>query len=366
MVAGAIGVGHGGVRRVLSAVLITVACALVAPGALSAWARYEIGDTDAYVAAMAPLASDADVHTAVADAVADAVVREIDTSELGSDEAVESFVHEAVRSFAGTSAFRTAWDAANRAAHGAVMQALYGGGSRSTGDDTLAAGRTGHDAGDGEGGDGVGDGGDGGGVTIDLAPITEQVKRQLVADDVPYADRIPVRHTEVTVMDSASSGALPQLRKGFRMLQITGFWLPVAVLVLAVAGIALAVRRRRAVTAAAFGMALGAALLEAAIVVGRRLTLDDLPPDVSRAAAGAVYDALTESLRTVAWIILAVGVAVMLVGWVLGRFGGVGPVRRLREIRTLRSPLISRDARPRPGSEEPPQDPAAEQTQVRA
>ncbi|OAH14888.1 hypothetical protein STSP_17250 [Streptomyces jeddahensis] len=333
--------------------LIIVACALVAPGALSAWARYEIGDTDAYVAAMAPLASDADVHAAVADAVADAVVREIDTSEFGSSDTVENFVHEAVQSFAGTSAFPAAWNAANRAAHGAVMQALHdsGGhdsGAHGTGDDS----RTGIRA-----------GGVVGGVTIDIAPITEQVKHQLMADDVPYADRIPVRHTEVTVMDSTSSGTLPQLRKGFRMLQITGFWLPVAALALAAAGIGLAVRRRRAITATALGMALGAALLHAGIAVGRRLTLDDLPPDVSRAAAGAVYDALTASLRTVAWIILGVGVAVTLVGWVCGRFGGVEPVRRLRELGTVRSPLINRYAGARRASAEPTQAQAQAQTE---
>ncbi|MER5178725.1 hypothetical protein ABT009_10190 [Streptomyces sp. NPDC002896] len=335
--------------------LIIVACVLVAPGALSGWAKYEIGDTDAYVAAMAPLASDADVHSAVADAVADAVVREIDTSEFGSSDTVENFVHEAVLSFAGTSAYTTAWNAANRAAHGAVMQALGDGAGPSTGDDSRTGTRPGAGA----------------GVTIDLAPITEQVKRQLMADDVPYADRIPVRHTEVTVMDSASSGALPQLRKGFRMLQITGFWLPAAALVLAVAGIGLAVRRRRAITATALGLALGAALLHAGITVGRRLTLDDLPPDVSRAAAGAVYDALTESLRTVAWIILGVGVAVTLVGWVVGRFGGVGPVRRLRELGMVRSPLINRYARARrapaePAQPEPGPEPVADQTQVGA
>ncbi len=53
--------------------------------------------------------------------------------------------------------------------------------------------------------------------------------------------------------------------------------------------------------------------------VCRRLTLDDLPPDIDRAAAGAVYDALTAFLRTTAWVVLVAGLAVALAAWVTGR-----------------------------------------------
>lgn len=269
-------------RAALCAVLLVLACLLVPLGAVSTWAAYEIHDTDRYVATMAPLSFDPAVRAAVADAVTDSVVKEIDAGPLQST--VESFVRDAVGSFTGTAAFRTAWNAANRAAHAAVEQALE------------------HDS-DGE-------------VSIDLAPITEQVKRRLTEEGVPFADRIPVRHTEVTVMKAQD---LSDYRKVFRMLQAAGLWLPVAAAVFAVGGILLAVRRRRAVIATALGTAAGAAVLAAAVAVGRALTLDDLPPDVSRAAAGAVYDALTESLRVTAWVLLGLGLLVAAGVWWLSR-----------------------------------------------
>ncbi|MEV0444392.1 hypothetical protein AB0I84_05820 [Streptomyces spectabilis] len=265
-------------RAALSTVLLVLSCLLVPLGVVSTWAAYEIQDTDRYVATMAPLSSDAAVRAAVADAVTDSVVKEIDAGPLQST--VESFVRDAVRSFTGTAAFRTAWNAANRAAHAAVEQALEN---------------------DSEGE-----------VTIDLAPITQQVKRQLSEEGVPFADRIPVRHTEVTVMKAQD---LSDYRKVFRMLQAAGLWLPVAAAVFAVGGILLAAHRRRAVLAAALGTAAGAAALAAAVAVGRALTLDDLPPDVSRAAAGAVYDALTRTLWVTAWVLVGLGLLVAAGMW---------------------------------------------------
>ncbi|MFC8132485.1 hypothetical protein [Streptomyces sp. NPDC057302] len=268
-------------RRPLSAVLLVLAVLLVPLGALSTWAKYEIQDADRYVATMAPLASDPDVRDAVAGAVTDSVMKELDAGPLQGT--VESFVRDAVRSFTGTKAFKTAWNAANRAAHEAVQQALS-------------------------------DQADGGAVTIDLAPVTEQVKKQLTDDGVPFADRIPVEPTEVTLMESSDLGPFG---KGFHMLQVAGLWLPVAAVILAVAGILLAVHRRRAVIRTALAAGLGGAVLAVAVMVGRGLTLDDLPKDVSSAAAGAVYDALTHALSVAGWVILGVGLVVALAAWLL-------------------------------------------------
>ncbi|MFC4465963.1 hypothetical protein ACFPH6_15760 [Streptomyces xiangluensis] len=271
-----------GVRKVLSAVLILLGCLLVPLGGLSVWAKYEIGDTRRYVATMGPLATGSEVRGAVTDTVTDGIMTKVEAGSLEGE--VRRFVREAVRSFTGTPAFRAAWDTANRAAHDAVLRALRG-----ESDDA---------------------------VTLDLAPVTQQLKDRLADDRVPLAHRIPVTHTEITVLEGRE---VATLRKGFRMLEFAGFWLPIAALALAVGGILLAVHRRRAIMAAALGTALGAALLALATAVGRALTLADLPPHVSRAAAGTVYDALTSTLRTATWIILAVGLTVAATTWLTGR-----------------------------------------------
>ncbi|MFF8269650.1 hypothetical protein ACF059_19990 [Streptomyces sp. NPDC016562] len=269
-------------RTILSAVLLALVALLVPASAVAYWADHELGDADRYTAAMSPLAGNPAVQNVVVTQTSRALSGQIDAGPFQSG--VDALIDEALRSFAGTPAYRTAWDAANRAAHAAFLDALT----------------TGH----------------GDAVTIDLAPVIGQVKGELVEDGVPFADRIPVTHLSVKVMEYDDLGAL---REGFRMLQVAGVWLPVLTVVLAAAAIAVAVHRRRAVVATGLGLAIGAGLLWLAVEVTRRLTLDDLPADIDRSAAGAVYDALTAFLRTTTWVVLAIGLAAALSAWVLGR-----------------------------------------------
>ncbi|MFJ3922577.1 hypothetical protein [Streptomyces sp. NPDC090022] len=269
-------------RTFLSAVLVALVALLVPASAVAYWADREVADADRYTAAMAPLADDPAVQNLVVTRATRAIAAQIDAGPFQGG--VEALLGEAMRSFTGTEAYRSAWEAANRAAHAAFTQALAHG--------------------------------DGDAVTIDLAPVVAQVKGELVAEGVPFADRIPETHVTVTVMEYRNLGAL---RKGFRMLQIAGIWLPVLTVLLAVGAVAVAVRRRRAVVATGLGIALGAVLLSIAVAVGRHLTLDDLPADIDRAAAEAVYDALTAFLRTTVWVVLAIGLAVALAAWLTGR-----------------------------------------------
>ena len=271
------------VRGALSAALIAVACLLVPFGALAAWAAYGLADPGRYVTAMAPLAADPAVRDAMEDEV---------------DAPLRPFVHD----FARTPAFPAAWDAGNRAVHDAVLSALH--------DDSR---RT---------------------VTVDLAEVEHRLAHGHAPLDLP--------RTRIDVLPAAE---LDRLRKGYDVLEVAGFWLPVTAAVLAVAGITVAACRRRALTATALGTALGGALLGLAVAVGRHFTLTDLPDPVRRPAAGAVYDALTATLRTVSWLLVAVGLAVALTCWLTGRYG---------------SP------RDRRGPAAPVPDPAPEPTRARA
>ncbi|MFF3328589.1 hypothetical protein ACFYWX_03355 [Streptomyces sp. NPDC002888] len=279
-------------RTALSASLIALSCLLVPFGALAAWVAYGLADTGRYVATMAPLATDPAVRNAVADTVGAGIMREVEVGHP-DERAVAPFVHDAVHSFTQTRAFRAAWDAGNRATHDAVMDALR--------DDRARA------------------------VTVDLAPVTLQVKRQLADDNVPLADHIPVEHTAVALLQAKD---LAPLRKGYHVFDVAGFWLPVAAVVFAVTGIAVAARRRGAVLATALGTALGGAFLALAVAIGRRLTLADLPEDLHRPAGGAVYDALTATLRTASWLLVALGLTVALTTWLTGRYGPLARRRR--------------------------------------
>ncbi|MFI1729033.1 hypothetical protein ACH40E_07315 [Streptomyces acidicola] len=270
------------VRSALSALLIALASLLAPLGALAAWATYELGDAARYEAATAPLAADPHVRNAIADAVTAGIMREVHVGPR-LKAPVRAFTRDAVRSFTQTAAYRAAWTAANRAAHDTVLRAVR--------EDGTAP------------------------VTLDVAPVTEQVKERLAHDRVPFAHRIPVEHTEVVLL---SSEDLDRLRKGYRVLELSAFWLPSLTLALAVAGVLVSACRRGAVFATGLGTALGGVLLGIAVAVGRHMTLTDLPPDVSREAAAAVYDALTATLRTVTWLLVVLGVSVALAAWVTG------------------------------------------------
>ncbi|MEU1210929.1 hypothetical protein ABZ424_00360 [Streptomyces sp. NPDC005790] len=274
------------ISAALSAVLLVLLAVLVPLSALSAWVDLELEDTDRYLAAVSPLASDAEVRDTVATLITDETMKNVDLGPL--QDAVGQFLHERALSFTTTEAFRRAWDAANRTAHQDVTAALHG-------DDGQA-------------------------VTIDLAPVIEEVKEELVGDGVPFADRIPVRETSITVL---SAGRADDLRSTFRWLRSCSVWPAVAtaVLLVLVPGLALVRGGPRAgpttAAVAGGGLVLGAVLLRLAVAVGRDRVLEEVP-GTDRGGAAAVYDALTGSLLTTVWAVLIAG-AVLAVGGAAGR-----------------------------------------------
>ncbi|MEU5720134.1 hypothetical protein AB0G71_31060 [Streptomyces sp. NPDC020403] len=270
---------------VLSAVLLVLLAVLVPVSALSAWVDLELDDPDRYLAAVSPLASDADVQRTVATLITDEAMKNIDVGPF--QDTVEEFLGRTARSFTTTEAFQRAWDAANRTAYKAVTEALHGNSGQA--------------------------------VIIDLAPVIQEVKRELVDNGVPFADQIPVRHISITLL---SAERADDLRTSFHWLRYGSVWPAVGTVVLLVLVLGLTVVRGgvraglRTAAVAGGGFVLGAVVLRIAVAVGRARVLDQVPGS-SRDAAAAVYDALTASLRTTVWALLLAG-AVLVVGGVLG------------------------------------------------
>ncbi|NGO75674.1 hypothetical protein G6045_08270 [Streptomyces sp. YC504] len=309
-------------RSTLATVLIVLGCLLAPLSVVAAWASGVIGDTDRYVSTVQPLAADPDVQDAVAARVTDAAMDHIDLQDLlssaASDErpllekalgklgnsledAVRSFVNDKARDVVASDAFETLWTELNRKAHAAMNKAL------------------------------TGDGGgavqlDGNTVTVDLAPVVEQVKQRLIDNGLTLAEKIPEVHTDFAV---AKSEDITKARTGFRLLQLVGNWLPVLALLLVAGGVLLARNRRRAVVTAALCVAVTVALLGLALTVFRPVYLDALPEGVSQPAAGSVYDALTHFLRTTVRMTVALGVIVALATWLTGTGRRAGLVRNL-------------------------------------
>ncbi|MEN8649630.1 hypothetical protein ABCR94_02995 [Streptomyces sp. 21So2-11] len=273
-------------RTFLSAALIALVAVLVPLSALAVWADREIGNTDRFVSTMAPLAGNTDVQSAVADRVADEIMKQLDLGPLQGGAA--QLLTDAVSSYTGTAGFQQVWNTVIRSTHQALVDALNDSGGDSGGNT----------------------------VTIDLAPVTAQVKQQLTDEGFPFAEQIPVNHTEITVLESDRLGTW---RDVFHALGIAGIWLPIATLLLTATAFLLAVRRLRALMAVGLALAVGAILLGITVAMARGIALDDLPRDVDRPSAGAVYDALTASLRTTAWVLLAVGLVLAAAAWLTDR-----------------------------------------------
>ncbi|WP_330459187.1 hypothetical protein OIB37_21250 [Streptomyces sp. NBC_00820] len=310
------------VRSALAAVLIVLGCVLAPLAVVAAWSADLVGDTDRYVATVAPLSADPAVQNAVADRATDAVMDHLDLSTLLRDigpndrplaekalgalggslqAAVRSFVHDKAREVVASDAFAAIWRDANRRVHAAVDKALTGSGG--------GAVKLENDA-----------------VTIDLAPVIEQVKTRLVDSGLTVAKRIPQVHAQFTVLRSDEIG---RLQTYFRLLQLAGTWLPVLAALLLAAGVLAATRRRRALAAAALGVAFAVLVLGIGLTVFRAVYLDKLPSGVSRPAAAAVYDTLTRFLRTAVRALVALGVTVAVAAWL------TGPGRHARAVRQV-------------------------------
>ncbi|AKL70418.1 membrane protein [Streptomyces sp. Mg1] len=298
-------------RSLLAALLIIVGCVLAPLGIVAAWTYGIVGNTDRYVSTVAPLASDPDVQEAAANRVTAALMQHLDLTALLEDvapdqrpllqkalgklggsleSAVSSFVKDKAQDVIASKSFETIWTDANRTIHTALVKALTGSGD--------GAVQIKNDA-----------------VTIDLAPVIDQVKTRLVDSGMSVAGKIPEIHTDFTVVQSNDIG---RVKTGFRLLQILGVWLPVLAVILIVAGILLSARRRRAVVTSALAVAFAALVLGLALTVFRTVYLNALPDTVSQAAAGSVYDALIRLLRTTVRMVVVLGVVVALAAWLSG------------------------------------------------
>ncbi|QES52168.1 hypothetical protein DEJ50_04725 [Streptomyces venezuelae] len=328
-------------RAFFATVLIVLGCLLAPLAAVAAWASSQIGDTDRYVQTVAPLASDPDVQAAAASRVTNAVMEHIDVQTLlegvapddrplldkalgklgdSLENAVRSFVQEKTQDIIASDTFERIWTEANRRIHTTVVKALTGSGD--------GAVEIKNDS-----------------VTVDLAPVIEEVKQRLVDEGMTVAGKIPEVHTDFTVVRSDDIG---KVKTGFRLLQITGNWLPVLSVLLVAGGVLLSRHRRRVLVVAALAFAFAVLMLGAALTVFRVVYLNALPDTVSQPAAGSVYDALTRYLRTTVRMTVVLGVVIALAAWLTGPgrwatlvrrlwYSGIGAVRHTADHAGLRT-----------------------------
>jgi hypothetical protein len=327
------------IRSTVSATLIILAIVLAPLSVVSVWASNQISDTDRYVATMAPIGQDPAVQAALTDEITTAIMEKLQVEEVARQllttlasgdrvppsiaalapglavpltDGIQSFVHDEVAKFISSPEFETVWNEVNRTAHEQVVKLL-------SGDQSGAISAQGDQ------------------ITLNLGPIIERVKEQLVNNGFTIAQNLPAIDRTFVLAENSS---ISDMQLAYRTLNTLGVWLPVLALVLLVIGIALAGDRRRATMRGSFGIVASVVVLGALLTFARVYYVESTPAGILTSdGAGGVFDTMVRFLRSglryVGVLFLVIGLAAFVTGPSAGAVrtrqtlaGGIGSLRR--------------------------------------
>lgn len=306
-------------RAAVSAICIVVAAILVPVSIVSAWARVQLVEEDAFVSTLAPLVDDTAVQAMIIDETMEAISAQVDFDQLTANvfdgitsidgfppraaqalallqqpaaDGLENLVSGAVTRVVESDAFADVWATATRAAHRALTTAA-------TSDGGGLVVRTDE------------------GVGIQLGAIVDNVKQRLVDRGISAAQLIPAIDRVVIIGEGDNLAAI---RTAYALATTLGWWIPVITLALFGLGIALARRRSVAVLGTGLGIAVGAGALAATLSIGSTamgIVAGDL--GLSPSALDVIYSQLVGAMTHTAVVLCVLGVFVALLGWAMGR-----------------------------------------------
>ena len=292
---------------------------------MSWWVRGTVTDTDKWVAAVSPLASDPEVQAAVTDQITDRAMARIQSLNLAQQATdaltergvppqiaaavsllaspiqarTESLVNRVVGDVVASDAFAQVWTGANRVVHQQLIQLLNG----DPGALTQA---------------------DNGQLVLNLSAISGPVRTALVNAGVPFADKIPDINTQVVVGDGTR---ITQAKDVYRLVKGIPVLLLILTILLLVGGVFFSHRRLRATIFTLAGIVVAVLITLAAVKVGRDYAVDNLRQDV-RGAAQATIAIVTDRLRTVLRVVGWIALIAVVVALVSGNGARATALRR--------------------------------------
>ncbi|HZC25462.1 MAG TPA: hypothetical protein VE287_00440 [Actinopolymorphaceae bacterium] len=293
-------------RDLLAGVLVLLGCLSVLVVVPAVWVSQQLR-TDGYLQIAGPLIKDPAVQTAVAHQLSTDVTRQVDVPRLANghlDDLAKLGVPEAL--------LRQIRKAANPAQ--AALAALVEKGVR----DTMSSPAAGEVWTSGlqnarqaivqESGEEPKP------VTVDLAPLVDDVKHRLVTNGFTVAARVQPPSTEIVILNASAVG---EARRWYDTAGMLGLVLPI--LAVASFGLALVLSpRRRTFVSITFGTAVAMGVVLLGIAAARDPLLARLAAD--QAAIGAVvYDAFARSLRYVVWWVLGIALGLAFIGLAIPR-----------------------------------------------
>jgi hypothetical protein len=287
---------------------------------VASWAKVQLTDTDTFVATYAPLAKDPAVQAYITNQVVDVINQQVNVNQLTSDvidgitslgtgpaatkalealkgpaaQGIQSLIHTTVNNFVTSNAFADVFASALKLSHSQLVATMQ--------NNPKAAIAIGSD----------------GSIGIQLGPIMDQVKANLVSKGITFASQIPTIDRTITV---TKSDAIPTVQLAYNVALVAGAWLPWVAIAFLAAGVLVARRRAVALIWAAIALALSMIVVAVAFAVGRIVFIASTSPSVlPSGVARTLFDTVVAAMQetTVAVLVLAIVVAV--VGWFAGPF----------------------------------------------
>lgn len=301
-------------RRIIAAVLIILA-SLLAPFAIGAlWAERTLTETDMFVETLAPLADDPAVQQTVATEVSSALIDALDAqarieqalaqlegplADVRPDDSViagaiasgiNGAIESGVTSYTQSDRFGDAWLEVSAALQQQFVRLIER--------DTTNAAVTLEE----------------GQIVLDTKVAVDKITARLADRGVPFVDSLEVPGREVVLADAPN---LQLAADALRIFLPVATWMWVVVLLMFLGGILLWRPRSRGVLWTGLGLALGGGLTYAALDLGQAQLVTQAPEGFT-GVVSAVTATMLRFLVNALLVMVSVGVALMLAGWLAG------------------------------------------------
>lgn len=305
-------------RTALVAILVGLTGIVAPASVVAAWAQTQVSDTEAFVAAYAPLSRDPAVQQALAAKLSTTIQDRLDLPGLTQqliDEVsgsrpvagrllpsltgplnsfLSDFIDAQVDGFVASEAFSQVWNVALRTTHTQFVALLRGEADNAL---TLEEGT----------------------LQLQLGPFVDAVRQRLIDNGFRLAERIPPVAAAIDLVQ-LDPKAVAQARAGYRWLTVAAGWLPWLLLLLPALALFVARDLRRtvmacgvAVTAGIVGTWLG---FRAAISQGMAVAAANGIPGE---AVTAITDGALLPMRGPALALIILGIVVVFLGWLTAR-----------------------------------------------
>lgn len=313
-------------RRVGAKLLLVVGCVVLLVANLTVWLRLTALDTDRFVSALAPLASDAEVQDGLAVALTDRIVEDVDVqgrveAALPNDNPLivatvtrlaRSLIQDALTNALESDTFQTVWTGALERTHRRALAVI--------------------------------DGADGS-IALKLTGVLDRADAALEARGLDLFDQSTIDKVDSIVV--ARSDQLQTARGLVDLLRTLAIALPIVAVVVLGLVVLLSPDRRRGAALVGVGVVVTMVVTAIVLRIARRVVLDQVEGSVKRRAVEDVWGGLASPLVHQTAVVAALGFLLALGAWLVGPSEHAATVRGwFRGRRPAGIPAVAAHLRP--------------------